>query len=76
MIRGSDLKRMINMIPDDAGVTLNGNWNVNIESVTVDSGGCGGPTADLKLTDGFSLVKDDFVSGLYDKLRSAYESKG
>jgi len=75
MILGSDLKRMINMIPDDAGVTLNGNWDVNIDSVTVESGACG-LRADLKLTDGFSLVKDNFVSGLYDELRRAYERKG
>ena len=75
MIRGSDLKRMVNMIPDDAGVTLNGNWNVDIVSVSVETDPFG-LVANLKLTDGFSLVMDDFVSGLYDELRSAYEGKG
>ena len=74
MILGSDLKRMIAMIPDDAGVTINGNWDVNIESVSVECG-CMGLKADLKLTEGFGLVKNDFVSGLYDELRRAYERK-
>jgi len=74
MILGSDLKRMIAMIPDDAGVTINGNWDVNIESVSVECS-CMGLTADLKLTEGFGLVKNDFVSGLYDELRRAYERK-
>ena len=32
--------------------------------------------ADLGLTKGFSIVKDDFLNGLYDELRRAVESKG
>ena len=60
---------IVSAIPDNAGVTLNGNWNVNIESVTVETDSFGGFLADLKLTSGFSLVKDDFMSGLFDQLR-------
>lgn len=76
MIRSEDLKRMINLIPDGAVVTLGGNLNVNIESVTVETTPFDYLQADLKLSDGFSIVKDDFVSGLFDDLRRAYESKG
>ena len=70
MITGAELKMIVSAIPDNAGVTLNGNWNVNIESVTVETDSFGGFLADLKLTNGFSLVKDDFVSGLFDQLRN------
>ena len=76
MIRSEDLKRMINLIPDGAVVTLGGNLNVNIESVTVETTPFDYLQVDLKLSDGFSIVKDGFVSGLFDELRRAYESKG
>lgn len=76
MMRSEDLKRMINAIPDGAVVLLNGNPNVNIVSVHVETTPFEYLDADLKLSDGFSIVKDDFVKGLYDELRRAYDSKG
>ena len=76
MMRSEDLKRMINAIPDGAVVSLNGNPNVDIGSVSVETTPFGYCNSNLKLTDGFSIVKDGFVSGLFDELRRAYESKG
>lgn len=76
MIRSEDLKRMVNSIPDGAVVTLNGNPNVDIVSVRVETTPFDYLMADLKLSDGFSIVKDEFVSGMYDELRRAYERKG
>ena len=76
MMRSEDLKRMINAIPDGAVVLLNGNPNVDIVSVHVETTPFEYLDADLKLSDGFSIVKDDFVKGLYDELRRAYDSKG
>lgn len=76
MMRSEDLKRMINAIPDGAVVLLNGNPNVDIESVSVSTTPFDYCDANLGLTKGFSIVKDDFVSGLYDELRRAYQSKG
>lgn len=76
MMRSEDLKRMINAIPDGAMVLLNGNPNVDIVSVHVETTPFEYLDADLKLSDGFSIVKDNFVNGLYDELRRAYESKG
>lgn len=76
MMRSEDLKRMINAIPDGAVVSLNGNPNVDIESIRVETTPFGYYNSNLRLTDGFSIVKDGFVSGLFDELRRAYESKG
>lgn len=76
MMRIEDLKRMINSIPDGAVVTLNGNQNVDIVSIHVETTPFDYLAADLKLSDGFSIVKDEFVSGMYDELRRAYERKG
>ena len=76
MIRSEDLKRIINSIPDGSVVTLGGNWNVNIESVTVETTSFDYLQADLKLSDGFSIVKDGFVSDLFDELRRACERRG
>ena len=76
MIRSEDLKRMINLIPDGAVVTLGGNWDVNIESVTVETTPFDYLQADLKLSDGFGIVKDGFVGSMFDELRRAYERKG
>lgn len=76
MMRSEDLKRMINAIPDGAVVLLNGNPNVDIVSIKIETTPFDHYDADLGLTKGFSIVKDDFVNGLYDELRRACESKG
>lgn len=66
MITGKDLKRMVSAIPDDAGVTINKNWNVDIVSVTVESADPFGNTrADLQLTSGFSITKDSVLDEMF-----------
>ncbi len=70
MMYGRDLKRLIDMIPPDAIVTINGNRNVDIESVTVETAPFGGMDATLHLTKGFQLCKDEFIDDLFEKLKS------
>lgn len=70
MMYGRDLKRLIDMIPPDAVVTINGNRNVDIESVTVETAPFGGMDATLHLTKGFQLCKDEFIDDLFEKLKS------
>ena len=67
---GRDLKRLIDMIPPDAIVTINGNRDVDIESVTVETAPFGGMDATLHLTKGFQLCKDEFMDDLFEKLKS------
>ncbi len=76
MMKSEELKRMINAIPDGAVVSLNGNPNVDIVSIKVETTPFDHYDASLGLTGGFSIVKDDFINGLYDELRRACESKG
>ena len=76
MIRIEELKRMINSIPDGAVVTLNGNPNVDIVSFCVETTPFDYLQVDLKLSDGFSIVKDGFVDSLFDDLRRACERRG
>ena len=66
MITGKDLKRMAAAIPDDAYVTINGNYNVSVEEVTVESADpFGFSHADLKLTSGFSITKDSVLKEMF-----------
>lgn len=76
MMRIEDLKRMVNSIPDGAVVTLNGNPNVDIVSIHVETTPFDYLQADLKLSDGFSIVKDGFIDFMFDELRRACERKG
>lgn len=57
---------MVNIIPDDAGVTINGNWNVDIVNVKIESENAFGyMNADLQLTSGFSLTKDEILASMF-----------
>ena len=57
---------MVAEIPDDAGVTINRNWNVDIVSVSVESADpFGNIHADLQLTSGFSLTKDEILASMF-----------
>lgn len=70
MITGKDLKRMVEAIPDDAYVTVNGNYNVSVESVTVESADPFGYIhSDLKLTSGYSLTKDSVMQEMFKDLQ-------
>lgn len=69
MISGEALKKMLACIPDEAGVTINGNWNVNIESVRVETTP-NGWEADLQLTPGFSITKDSVMAEMFKDLQT------
>ena len=64
MITGKDLKWMVSCIPDDAGVTVNGNWDVNIVNVKVENNP-NGLFADLQLTKGYSITKDSVLDEMF-----------
>lgn len=57
------------VIPDDAGVTINGNWNVNIVNVKVETNP-GGLLADLQLTPGYSITKDSVLEEMFKQKTS------
>lgn len=74
MISGKDLKRMVNIIPDDAYVTLNGHFECSVEEVTVESADpFGVMRASLKLTKGYSITKDSVMDEMFGQLRSRKE---
>lgn len=64
MITGKDLKMMVSFIPDNAGVTINGNWHVDIVNVKVETG-LSGWLADLQLTNGYSITKDSVLEDMF-----------
>lgn len=71
MILGKDMKRMVDIIPDDAYVTLEGNFHCSVEGLTIESADPFGRThADLKLTPGFSITKDSVMEEMFGQLRS------
>ena len=68
MITGKDLKRMVSLIPDDAYVTVNGNYDVSVESVKVESADPFGYIhSDLKLTSGYSITKDCVLEEMFKR---------
>ncbi len=68
MILAKDLKRIIDAIPDDSAVTIDGCYDCNIESFTFDTST---GVTDLHLTEGFGLIKSSFVNALFDELKKA-----
>lgn len=69
MISGKDLKRMVSLIPDNAVVTINGNYNVDIIQVRVETTDVDGLLADLRLTPGYSITKDSVMEEMFKDLR-------
>lgn len=68
---GKDFKDFIvKMIPDDAVVIIDGNYKVDIEQISVEFSDQ--VTADLKLTEGFSVTCDEVMDKLFDDLRRLY----
>ena len=68
MITGKYLKQLVEMIPDDAGVTVNGNWNVSVEGVSVETT-VDGWIVSLRLTEGFSVTSDEVLNDMFKQLR-------
>ena len=68
MITGKDLKRMVEVIPDDAIVLVGNNQHVGVESVTVSTW----PwlNANLELTPGFSITKDSVLEEMFKQKTS------
>jgi len=73
MITGKELKRMIDLIPDSAVVTINGNWMVDVSEVTVETTP-NGLMADLQLTKGFSITKDSVLAELFGRYQHPMSS--
>ena len=68
MITGKDLKRMLSIIPDDAVVTVNGNYNVDIVQVKMETD-FQGIQVDLMLTPGYSITKDSVMQEMFKGLQ-------
>ena len=70
MITGKELKRYLSVIPDDAVVMLDGNPGADIIGIEVETDSVnGGWTANLQITEGYSVTKDSVVKGIYDCLK-------
>jgi hypothetical protein len=72
MITGKELRLMVEAIPDDAIVLVNGNQNVRI--VDVDVSTYPWLHASINLTPGYSITSDAVMKGLFNSL-SAGQSK-
>ena len=61
MMSGKEIKRLVNLIPDDAFVTIDGNPRVDVTSVAIETS-FDGISADLQLTPGWSISNDRILS--------------
>lgn len=68
MITGKDLKRMVELIPDNAVVIINGNYNVDIAQLKMETDQ-DGVLADLLLTPGYSITKDSVMQEMFKDLQ-------
>lgn len=68
MISGKELKRMVSLIPDNAVVTINGNYNVDITQVKMETD-MDGLLVDLLLTPGYSITKDSVMQEMFKDLQ-------
>ena len=68
MIRGKELKRYIEAIPDNAAVIIDGNYDVDIigVKVTVEDGKW---LVNLPITEGYSITKDSIIKSILECLR-------
>lgn len=64
----SDLKRLLDCVPDNAPVLL-GNTDVTVESISY---GTFDGLARLEITKGFQIVSNTFVEGLFNDLNAAH----
>lgn len=68
MITGKYLKQLVGIIPDDAVVMVNGNWNVSVKAVSVETSEDRW-LASLNLTKGYSVTSDEVLNGMFNQLR-------
>ena len=67
MITGKDLKRMVEVIPDNAIVLVNGNQNVSVESVDVST--YPWLNVSINLTPGYSITKDSVMQEMFKDIQ-------
>ena len=68
MITGEELKRYVNVIPDKAIVTLDGNPDADIVGFKAETYD-GRWVVNLQITEGFSITKDSVLDSMFDFLR-------
>lgn len=64
-----DLRRMLDVLPDNTLVIINGNYDCNIESIKAETD-FDGIICDLRLTDGWSITKDSVLSEMFTALKA------
>ncbi len=67
MITGKDLKRMVEVIPDNAIVLVNGNQNVSVNSVDVST--YPWLNVSINITPGYSITKDSVMQEMFKDLQ-------
>lgn len=67
MITAKDLRRMLAVVPDDAVIIINNNYNVSVESLDVTMTTF--TVCDIVLTGGYSITKDSVINEIFDQLR-------
>lgn len=73
MMSGKEIKRLVNLIPDDAFVTIDGNPRVDVTSVAIETS-FDGISADLQLTPGWSISNDRILSEIMADVKKVCES--
>lgn len=70
MITAKDLRRMLAVVPDDAVIIINNNYNVSVESLNVTMTTF--TVCDIVLTGGYSITKDSVINEMFDRLRNSH----
>lgn len=58
---------MLAVVPDDAVIIINNNYNVSVESLDVTMTTF--TVCDIVLTGGYSITKDSVINEIFDQLR-------
>jgi len=66
---GKDLKYIVSMIPDQAWVIIDRNWNVSIEDIQVEISD--EAIANIRITEGYSITKDSVIEGWFESMADA-----
>lgn len=69
MVLAKDLKRMLNVIPDDAPVCIGDSYGCSIASVSY---GTFDGIAKLHLTDGFEITTTAFMKGIFEQMKNGH----
>lgn len=73
MMSGKEIKRLVNLIPDEAIVTIDGNPRVDVTNVAIEFS-FDGVSADLQLTPGWSISNDRILSEFMADVKKVCES--